>query len=113
TIATSTITGGAGRGGIVRLTGQAPPGGAAVTLTSDSPAVNPPASAFVSPGSFSTSFTLPTSLVSATTIATITASWNGVSTQGRVTLTPQPAPTGLTLTPASVVGTRGRSHGPR
>ncbi|HMF94759.1 MAG TPA: hypothetical protein VKE96_10715 [Vicinamibacterales bacterium] len=111
TISPGTINGGASPGAIVMLTGQAPPGGAAVALASDSPAVTPPASVVVSPGSFSTSFALPTSLVSATTTATITASWNGVSTQGRVTLTPQPAPAGLTLSPTSVVGTGGSSSG--
>src|SRR5262249_2423249 len=35
----------------------------------------------------------------------------GVTTQGRVTLVPQPAPTGLTLSPTSVVGTGGSSFG--
>src|SRR5262249_48814284 len=91
--------------------GQAPPGGATVTLSSDSPAVMPPASVFVNPGSFSTSFSIPTASVTANTIATITASWNGVTTQGRVTLVPQPAPNGLTLSPTSVVGTGGSSFG--
>jgi len=111
TISPSTINGGATPGAIVMLTGQAPAGGATVQLSSDSPAVNPPASVFVSPGSFSVSFPLPTSAVTANTTATITASWNGATTQGRVTLTPQPAPTSLTLSPTSVVGTGGSSFG--
>ncbi|HKB11063.1 MAG TPA: hypothetical protein VKD69_10425, partial [Vicinamibacterales bacterium] len=111
TISPAMISGGAAAGGIVMLTGQAPPGGATVTLSSDSPAVMPPASVFVNPGSFSTSFSIPTASVTANTIATITASWNGVTTQGRVTLVPQPAPTGLTLSPTSVVGTGGSSFG--
>jgi hypothetical protein len=111
TISPSTINGGATPGAIVMLSGQAPPGGATVMLSSNSAAVHPPASVFVNPGSFSTSFSLPTSGVTANTTATITATWNGVSQQGSVTLTPQPAPTGLTLSPTSTVGTGGSSFG--
>jgi len=111
TISPSTINGGATPGAIVMLSGQAPSGGATVMLSSNSPAVHPPGSVFVNPGSFSTSFSLPTSGVTANTTATVTATWNGVSKQGSVTLTPQPAPTGLTLSPTSTVGTGGSSFG--
>ena len=111
TITPSTINGGAAPGAIVSLTGQAPPGGATVILSSNSPAVSPPPSVFVNPGSFSTSFSLATGAVAANTTATITASWNGVSKQASVTLTPQPAPTGLTLSPTATVGTGGSSFG--
>src|SRR5438105_4514114 len=69
TISPSTINGGATAGAIVMLTGQAPPGGATVTLSSDSAAVSPPASVFGHPGTFSTSFSLPTSMVTANTTA--------------------------------------------
>src|SRR5439155_5131606 len=105
TITPSTINGGAAAGAIVMLTGQAPPGGATVMLSSDSAAVIPPASVFVNPDSFSTSFSLPSNLVAANTTATLTATWNGVSVQGKVTLTPQPSPASLTLSPTSTVGT--------
>src|SRR5262249_59717974 len=64
TISPGTINGGASTSAIVMLTGQAPAGGAAVALASDSPAVTPPASVFVNPGSFSASFALPTRTVS-------------------------------------------------
>jgi hypothetical protein len=111
TISPSTINGGATPTAIAMLTGQAPPGGAAVMLSSDSPAVTPPSSVFVDPGSFSVSFPLPTRSVAANTTATITASWNGASRQGRVTLTPQPSPSGITLSPTSTVGTGGSSFG--
>jgi hypothetical protein len=57
------------------------------------------------------SFPLPTASVSANTTATITASWNGATKSGGVTLTPQPAPSGVTLSPTSVVGTGGSSFG--
>jgi len=111
TISPSTINGGATPTAIVMLSGQAPPGGATVMLSSNSPAVQPPASVFVNPGQFSVSFSLPTTSVSANTTATITASWNGATTSGGVTLTPQPAPSGITLSPTSTVGTGGSSSG--
>ena len=111
TISPSAINGGATASGIVMLTGQAPPGGATVMLSSDNAAATPPASVFVNPGSFSTSFTLPTSMVTANTTATLTATWNGASVQGKVTLTPQTSPASLTLSPTSTVGTGGSSFG--
>jgi len=111
TVSPSTINGGATAGAIVQLSGQAPAGGADVTLSSDNPNVTPPGSVFVNPGSFSTSFSLPTSMVTANTTATLTATWNGLSVQGKVTLTPQPSPTSLTLNPTATVGTGGSSFG--
>jgi hypothetical protein len=110
TISPSTITGGGAQpGGIVMLTGEAPPGGASVTLSSDSPAVTPPASVFVPAGSPSVSFPIPTSAVASNTTATITASWNGTTVQSTVTLTPQQHPASLTLSPTSTVGQSGGS----
>src|SRR5205085_114480 len=50
-ISPSTINGGAQAGAIVMLSGQAPAGGASVTLASNSAAVSPPPSVFVNPGS--------------------------------------------------------------
>jgi hypothetical protein len=110
-ISPSVINGGAQAGAIVSLTGQAPAGGAAVTLSSNSAAVSPPSSVFVSPGSFSVSFPLQTNSVAANTNAVVTASWNGTSVQAPVTVTPQPAPASLTLDPTSTVGTGGSSFG--
>ena len=110
-ISPPTINGGAQPGAIVMLTGQAPPGGATVTLSSNSAAVSPPPSVFVSPGSFSVSFPLQTNSVTANTSAIVTASWNGTSVQAPVTVTPQPAPASLTLSPTSTVGTGGSSFG--
>jgi len=49
--------------------------------------------------------------VTANATATVTASWNGASTQGQVTVTPQPSPTSLTLDPTATVGTGGSSFG--
>src|SRR6185503_2445367 len=63
TISPATISGGAQPQGIVMLNGQAPAGGALVSLSSNSPMVSPPASVTVAPGSFSASFSIPTSSV--------------------------------------------------
>jgi hypothetical protein len=108
-ISPSTISGGTQPQGTVMLNGQAPAGGAAVTLSSDNAAVSPPAQVTVAPGDFSVSFSIPTSTVTTSTTATITASWNGVSSQAQLTLTPQQQPTSLTLSPTSTVGLGGSS----
>lgn len=109
TISPSTISGGAQPQGIVMLNGQAPAGGAVVTLTSNSPSVSPPSSVVVAAGSFSTSFPIPSSTVAANTTATVTASYGGASAQAQVTLTPQQPPSSLTLSPTSTTGLGGSS----
>jgi hypothetical protein len=109
TISPATISGGAQPQGIVMLNGQAPAGGAFVSLSSNSPMVSPPASVTIEPGGFSASFPIPTSGVTANTIATVTASYNGAASQAQVTLTPQQPPSSLTLSPTSTTGTGGSS----
>jgi hypothetical protein len=109
TISPSTISGGAQPQGIVMLNGQAPAGGAVVTLTSNSPFVSPPASVVVAAGEFSTSFAIPSNTVTANTTATVTASYGGVSAPAQVTLTPQQPPATLTLSPTSTTGLGGGS----
>jgi len=109
TISPSTISGGAQPQGIVMLNGQAPAGGAVVTLTSNSPAVSPPASVVVDAGSFSASFPIPSSAVATNTPATVTASYGGISAQAQVTLTAQQPPASLTLSPTSTTGLGGNS----
>ena len=107
TISPGTISGGAQPQGIVMLNGQAPAGGALVTLSSNSPAVSPPAAVTIEPGGFSASFPIPTSGVTVNTTATVTATYNGVASQAQVTLTPQQPPSSLTLSPTSTTGTNG------
>src|SRR5215213_3091092 len=109
TISPATISGGAQPQGIVMHNGQAPAGGAFVSLSSNSPVVSPPAAVMVEPGSFSASFPISTSGVTANTTATVTASYNGASSQAQVTLTPQQPPSSLTLSPTSTTGTGGGS----
>jgi hypothetical protein len=99
--------GGVQSGGIIMLNGQAPPGGAVVSLSSSNPAARPPASVTVPAGVESVAFAMPTSQVSADTPVTITATWKGVSVQANTTLTPQPKPTSITLDPAVITGGSG------
>ena len=109
TISPSSISGGAAPQGIVMLNGQAPAGGALVTLTSNSPSVSPPSSVVVAAGDFSASFPIPTSAVTANTTAAVTASYAGASAQAQVTLTAQQPPASLTLSPTSTTGLGGSS----
>jgi hypothetical protein len=96
-----TISGGMSTGGILMLNGQAPAGGAVVSLSSNSPVVTPPATVTVPAGSPSVSFSMSTTDVSAKTPVTITASWNGATTQSPLTVMPAAQPTSLTLFPAT------------
>jgi hypothetical protein len=101
------LTGGVPAGTILILNGQAPPGGAPVSFTSDSPAMQPPATAIVPAGSESTTVPISTSAVTTTTVVTITATYLGQSVSTQFTLNPQIAPTSLLLNPTQVVNAAG------
>ncbi|HEX9160860.1 MAG TPA: hypothetical protein VF980_04065 [Thermoanaerobaculia bacterium] len=109
TISTTTISGGARSSGFIQLNGTAPDAGALVTLSSNSAAATPPPTVSVPAGQPGASFLIDTSSVTANTTATITASWNGVSSQAQLTVTPQQPPATLTLSPTSTVGQSGGS----
>ena len=77
----STLIGGNTSQATVTLNGQAPAGGATVTLTSSNPsAAVVPTSITIASGSTSGTFTINTSLVTVSTQATITATYNGSTT---------------------------------
>jgi hypothetical protein len=103
----ATISGGAQAGAIVMLNGQAPAGGAVVDLSSDSASAMPPALATVPAGSSSVSIGFATNPVAASTLANISATWNGASVQSQLMLTPQGQPASIALSPASVTGSTG------
>jgi hypothetical protein len=109
TISPSTISGGAQPQGIVMLNGQAPAGGAVVSLSSNSASVSPPTSVVVEAGSFSASFPISTSPVTTNTTVAVTASYAGAFSQAQVTLTPQSPPSSITLSPTSTTGSGGSS----
>jgi hypothetical protein len=98
------VNGGAQPGATVLFNGVVPPGGATVNFTSSSPAVLAPAVATAPAGSTQLGVGLPTTPVSATTIATITATWNGISVSAPLTLTPQGQPASITLSQSSITG---------
>jgi hypothetical protein len=76
---TSTTAGGSVRG-VVGLVTPAPPGGATITLSSNNPAAQVPASVNIAAGNSATTFTVATSAVGSFTSATITGS-SGASTR--------------------------------
>ena len=91
TVAPTSVTGGSGATGTVRFTRATD--GALVQLASNNPAVSVPAEMFVSGGASTGAFAIATTPVSATTTATITARWFGVTKTTTLTLTPgAPAP---------------------
>ena len=107
TMNASTISGGAQVGAIAMLNGQAPAGGAVVDFSSDSPSAMPPALATIPAGDSSVSISIPTNQVAASTVANISATWNGTTVQSPLTITPQGQPASIALSPASVTGQAG------
>ena len=96
------VTGGASSTGTVALSGQAPAGGANVTLSSDKAAASVPVSVNVPEGAIGATFTITTGAVTAVTTATIRATYNGTQS-GTLTVNP-PVLALVSLNPASVVG---------
>ncbi len=69
----SSVAGGTGASGTVKLNGPAPTGGLRVTLSSSSPDATVPSSVLIPAGASSATFAIATAKVTATTKATITA----------------------------------------
>jgi hypothetical protein len=90
-------TGGVPASAFVTLDGAAPPGGAEVQLSSSSAVAQPPASFTIPEGFFGGSVSFPTSRVASTSSVTISATYRGSTVEAPLTLTPQVAPTSLTL----------------
>ena len=92
----TTIVGGNSSSGTVVLSTGAPFGGALINLSSSNPSVaSVPATVTAPANSFVGSFAIATSPVAANTTVTITASYNGTSRSGTLTVTPAGAPQGL------------------
>src|SRR6266513_1618560 len=108
----TSVTGGSPSTGTVSLSGPAPSGGAAVSLSSDNTtAATVPASVTVTAGASSATFTVSTSAVTASTPVTISASYAGATKTASLTVQPQALPTlsSLTLNPTSVTVAAGAS----
>jgi hypothetical protein len=97
TVAPAAVIGGNNVNVTVNLSAGAPAAGAAVTLTGSSAAF-PNANVTVAPAQSSQTFIVPTAAVSSATQVTITATYNSVSANTRLTVNPQSStPTPVTL----------------
>jgi hypothetical protein len=91
----STVEGGNASNGTLVFSTTTPDGGATVSLSSSNPAVaSVPATVTAPPFSFTGSFTIGTSPVAANTTVTISATYNGTTRTGTLTVTPAGAPQG-------------------
>src|SRR5262249_23188935 len=113
TLNPTSVTGGAQSStGTVTLSGPAPAAGAQVTLSSSDAAASVPASVTIPAGSASATFTINTNPVAASTVATIFASYDGVTPSASLTVTPPPTTvSSLTLPPRSFSGRAQSSTG--
>ena len=105
-VAPASVTGGAGATGSVSLTAPAPAAGVVVALASNQAAVRVPASVAVAAGASTASFAITTTAVTSSTVATVNASYAGVSKSTTLTVQPAAAPTlsSLVLQPTRVAG---------
>jgi hypothetical protein len=104
TLTPASVAGGCGTStGKVTLSGKAPTGGLAVTLTDNVPAATMPASVTVPAGASSATFPVSTTAVTASQSGTVTASLGGVSKSSSLTVRPIGLQS-LALTPNPVVG---------
>jgi hypothetical protein len=103
------VTGGAPAALSIVLKGKAPPAGSVVSLSSNSPLANPPATATVPEGFASTTVSVPTQEVTTATQVTVSGSLNGSTAEATVTLLPAHPPASLTLDRTSTTGTQGAS----
>jgi hypothetical protein len=93
TLSPSSVTGGNSSQGTVTLTAAAPSGGAVVALSSSNTgAATVPASVTVPAGATSAGFTVTTRTVTASTVVTVSASYNGVTRTASLTVNPAAAP---------------------
>src|SRR5262249_54719101 len=87
-LAPTSVKGGTPSTGTVTLNGPAPAGGAVVMLSSSKPGVaTVPASVIIAAGATSATFTVFTSRVAYSTTATISATFDGVTRSGELTVT--------------------------
>lgn len=103
----ASVTSGAGATGTVSLSAPAPAAGVVVALSSNQAVVRVPASVSVPAGSSTASFAITTTAVTASTVATVHASYAGVSKSTTLTVQPAvaaPVLSSLALQPTRVVG---------
>ncbi|SPE34286.1 conserved exported hypothetical protein [Candidatus Sulfopaludibacter sp. SbA6] len=101
TVTPSSVQGGLSATGAVVLSGVATAGGAKVAVASDNAVAQPPASVTIPFNSSSTTFSIPTSAVTAAQTANLTATLGRISDTAQLTVAPALQ---LTLTSSSVIG---------
>jgi len=107
-VSPSTVTGGEGASGTVRLSGP-PPQAATVTLSSSNPgAVTVPATVTITAPSSTFTFPISTSAVSTSTQVTISASWGGVTATSTLTVSAAPPPPQNATLTVNVTGRSGQ-----
>jgi hypothetical protein len=99
----TSVVGGNSSTGTVTLTGAATTN-VVVTLSSNNASATVPPSVTVPQGATTASFSISTNPVASSTVATISAVFNGVTKTAALTITPGPALAGLSLNPSTVVG---------
>lgn len=104
TVNPASVVGGAGVTGTVTLSGAAPAGGVVVTLTSSSVSAKVPVSVTVPAGATSATFAITTVKVTAVASVNIRGTYNAVSQQAVLQVTPTCAPITFVLNPTSVKG---------
>jgi uncharacterized protein (TIGR03437 family) len=100
------VVGGVSVNGMVTIADPAPVTGAVVTLQAVDPSVQPPTSVTIAAGMNSQNFTMTTSQVNLTRVASVAAIYGLLRQTASVTLTPQPIPllSALTIVPDHVTG---------
>ncbi len=89
-VSPASVVGGSSTQGTVTLSGAAPSGGVAVSLSDNSAATGVPASVTVPAGSSSAAFEITTSTVDSSTSVGISAVYGGVTRTAALTVTPVP-----------------------
>jgi uncharacterized protein (TIGR03437 family) len=102
----ASVLGGKNVSATVALTGMAPPGGAKIGISSDNTAAQPPATVSVPFGSSSATFSIPTSVVTASQTCNITATLAHSSQTAQIAVVPALQ---LVLANSSVVGGSGNT----
>jgi hypothetical protein len=103
----ASVTGGTSSQGTVTLTSAAPAGGFAVSLSSsNTSAATVPATVTLAQGAASATFAIPTSVVTTSTLATITASTGGVTRTATLTVNPPGQAATLTVIATGRTGER-------
>ncbi len=103
TLTPSSVTGGSSSSGTCTLTGPAATGGDIVSLSSSTSEASLPPDATIISGASSAQFNISTVAVSSTTVATITATYNGSHQTTTLTLLPA-AVSGLSVAPTVILG---------